>query len=97
MKLRWTRQAFADRDGIIDHIAKDNVDAAFAIDDKIAAAVDGLLIFPLIGRIGRVENTRELIVAQSNYIVAYKYAKDDDEIAVLRVLHGAQNWPDVFE
>jgi toxin ParE1/3/4 len=93
MKLRWTRQAFADRDHMIDYIAKDNGVAAFEIDDKIVAAAEGLLLFPLMGRMGRVANTRELVVNQSNLIVAYQYVEGDDEIVILRVLHGAQNWP----
>jgi toxin ParE1/3/4 len=96
MKLSWTRQAFGDRDAIMDHIAKDNVIAALETDDRIVAAVENLLVFPMMGRIGRVEETRELVVAQSDYIIAYKLADQGQHIDILPVLHGAQRWPEAL-
>jgi toxin ParE1/3/4 len=92
MKLCWTHQAFGDRDAIMDHIAKDNVPAALAIDERIASAVENLLLFPQMGRTGRVTGTRELVVVKTDYIVAYKL--DSKAILILRVLHGAQQWPE---
>ena len=74
----------------MDYIAKDNVVAAHETDDRIVKAVENLMMFPLMGRIGRVSGTRELVVAQSDFIVAYKLTEEVDNITVLRVLHGAQ-------
>jgi toxin ParE1/3/4 len=65
MKLKWTHQAFGDRDAIMDHIAKDNVPAALAIDERITGAVENLLPFPEMGRVGRVTGTQELVVAKT--------------------------------
>jgi toxin ParE1/3/4 len=96
MKLSWTRQAFGDRDAIVDYIAKDNVIPALETDDRIVAAVENLLIFPMMGRLGRVPGTRELVVAKSDYIVAYKLADQDQEIVILRVIHCAQRWPEMM-
>ena len=54
MKLSWTHQAFGDREAILDHIARDNAIAAVETDDLIVAAVENLLVFPMMGRLGRV-------------------------------------------
>jgi toxin ParE1/3/4 len=47
---------------------------------------------PEIGRPGRVRDTRELVVARTPFIVAYRIRPAVVEI--VRVLHGAQRWPD---
>jgi plasmid stabilization system protein ParE len=44
------------------------------------------------GRPGRIEGTRELVISRTPYIAAYRIAGDN--VRVLRVLHGAQQWPD---
>jgi plasmid stabilization system protein ParE len=48
------------------------------------------LYFPKIGRPGRIEGTRELVV-WANYIIVYQ--EDAFSIQILRVLHAAQQWP----
>lgn len=96
MKLSWTHQAFGDRDAILDHIAKDNAIAAVETDNLIVAAVENLLVFPMMGRMGRVAGTRELVVAKSDYIVAYKLADQHQEVVILRVIHGVQQWPEML-
>ena len=44
------------------------------------------------GRIGRWEGTRELIISRTPYIVSYRVT--DGVVEILRVFHGAQEWPD---
>ena len=44
----------------------------------------------MLGRVGRVKGTRELL-AQPNYILIYRVAEEAAE--VLRVKHAAQKWP----
>jgi toxin ParE1/3/4 len=46
------------------------------------------------GRPGRVKGTRELVIVGTPYIVAYRIK--GDAVQVLRVLHGAQKWPQGF-
>ena len=50
---------------------------------------------PEIGRPGRIEGTRELIIQQTPYIAAYRIERNS--VRILRVLHGAQRWPDAME
>lgn len=92
MKLLWSAFALADRDGIFTHIEADNPRAAIVIDERIAAAVRLLVDFPESGRPGRVFGTRELVISGTPYIAAYIVT--ENAIRILRVLHGAQRWPD---
>ena len=89
MKLKWTHQAFGDRDAIMDHITKDSVLAALEMDERIANAVENLVPFPQMGRLGRVKGTRELVVTKSDFIVAYRLDEGRGDIVSLRVIHGA--------
>ena len=76
---------------IAEYIAQDNQTAAYAVHEGILRQVGGLAEHPRIGRPGRVEGTRELVVSGTPYIVAYRVAGED--VTILRVLHGAQQWP----
>lgn len=51
-------------------------------------------MFPNMGRAGTVSGTRELVIKKTPYIAVYRV--DENEIHILRVLHGSQQWPTVF-
>jgi addiction module RelE/StbE family toxin len=88
----WSAFALADRDGIFTHIEADSPFAAVAVDEHIAQAALRLIDFPESGRPGRVPGTRELVIPRTPYVAAY--ALTSDSVRILRVLHGAQMWPD---
>ncbi len=92
MIVEWSVFAMADREAIFDYIEADSARAAISVDDRIEARVEGLTRFPEMGRPGRIEGTRELVVSGTPYIAAYRIV--GDIVRVLRVLHGAQQWPD---
>ena len=92
MRLEWSQLAQADRDAIFDYIEADSPQAAVTVDDRIRVQVEGLIRFPESGRPGRVERTRELVIPSTPYIAAYRVARDT--VQILRVLHGAQQWPE---
>jgi toxin ParE1/3/4 len=92
VRLEWSVFARADRDAMFDTIEADNPRAAIAVDSRIQAQTESLLRFPHSGRPGRIEGTRELIISRTPYIAAYRVA--GDSIRILRVLHGAQLWPE---
>ena len=94
MRLRWSVTAFADRESIFNYIVSESPRAAVAIDERIQLAAEELSEFPMRGRPGRVNGTRELVVVQTPYIIAYRLT--ENMISILRVLHGAQRWPDEF-
>ncbi|MGP0060953.1 MAG: type II toxin-antitoxin system RelE/ParE family toxin [Beijerinckiaceae bacterium] len=92
MRLVWTRFALADRDNIFSHIEVDNPRAALHVDEQIVTAVRRLLEFPESGRVGRIADTRELVIPRTPYIAVY--ALTTEKVRILRILHGAQMWPD---
>lgn len=92
MHLEWSVFARADRKAIFDYIEVDSPRAAISVDERIRTRVQILAQFPEMGRLGRVEGTRELIVSGTPYIAAYVIV--GDAVRILRVLHGAQQWPD---
>jgi len=94
VRVDWLREAAANVDGIKAYIARDNPTAAIKVGQRIVECVEGLAEFPHMGRLGRVAGTRELVVSGTPYIVAYRVAGEIVEI--IRVLHGARQWPTSF-
>jgi addiction module RelE/StbE family toxin len=92
VKLVWAQYALEDRRAIYDHIEADDARAAVLVDARIAEAVARLIDFPDSGRPGRVEGTRELVVGRTSCVVAYRVI--GETVRILRVLHGAQLWPE---
>jgi addiction module RelE/StbE family toxin len=92
VRLEWSIFAQSDRDAIFDYIEVDSPRAAITVDNRIRAQVGGLARFPKRGRPGRVGGTRELVIRRTPYIAAYRIA--GDTVRILRVLHGAQLWPE---
>ncbi|CAN7396114.1 type II toxin-antitoxin system RelE/ParE family toxin [Rhizobium leguminosarum] len=94
MRLVWARYALSDRENIFTYIETDNPRAAVHVDQKIVVAARRLVEFPESGRPGRIAGTRELVIPSTPYIAAY--AVHEDRVRILRVLHGAQIWPDAI-
>lgn len=94
MRLRWLSLAIADLVALRAFIAKDNPAAATEVARRIRHAVELLHGQVGMGRPGRVEGTKELVISGTPYIVPYRVK--NGEIQVLRVLHGARRWPKEF-
>jgi len=93
--IEWTEQATRQLDQAHDYIALSNgEDVADRIALKIVSSVQQLATFPMSGRAGRVPGTRELVVANTPFLVAYTI--DKTRIVILAVYHGAQRWPEAF-
>ena len=86
MKVRWSRRALADLARIADHIVRDEPLAAAEFVRAVAGKVERLALFPLLGRTGVYQDTRELVV-HKNYLVTYRVRAD--EVQVLQVWHVA--------
>lgn len=84
--------ALADREAIMDHIAKDNPAAALALDEDFEAKAEQARQRPGLYRSGRVAGTREIVVRPS-YVMVYRIEADGATVTVLRVLHAARQWP----
>lgn len=59
---------------------------------RIRQAVSHLDRQPRTGRLGKLEETRELVVPGTPFIIVYRVA--NGVVEILRIIHGAQLWPD---
>lgn len=82
MKVRWSRRALADLERIGARIAMDKPTAAIEFVLTISDTVSPLQAFPLLGRSGAYQDTRELVI-HKNYFVTYRAR--GDEVQVLQV------------
>jgi toxin ParE1/3/4 len=92
MPIKWTRKALKNLKQAYEFIAIDNPDAAVEVVIKIRAATEKLEAFPNLGKTGRVEGTRELIIANTPYLLVYRVKGKTVEI--VRVLHSSKRYPD---
>jgi toxin ParE1/3/4 len=89
VRVEWLQAALSNLEEQADFIAENNLEAAQKMLADVASAVSRLSHFPSLGRAGRVEGTRELVVPP--YVIPYRVNKNAVEI--LRIFHGTQNWP----
>ena len=92
MALRWLNAALADLRAIQAYIAEENPDAARQVIDHIRSEIAMLVNQPHIGRVGRITDTREIVISQYPYIVAYR--QRENEIHILAVVHASRRWPE---
>ena len=91
MIIAWLARARQQREAAIDYIAQDSARAALAQLDEIERQVDMLMQHPDMGRPGRRQGTRELVIGRTPFIAVYRVK--GERIEVLRLLHGSQQWP----
>lgn len=92
MIVRWTTPATDDLAHICDYTEK-RFSAAQARRAALAIyeTADDLKTMPNRGRPGRKPGTREITVVGLPFVIIYRVGKEAAEI--LRILHGAQQWP----
>jgi toxin ParE1/3/4 len=67
--VKWLRKALKNLEQAYEYVAADNPDATVQVVLKLQAAAAQLAEYPLLGKVGRVETTRELAIAQTPYIL----------------------------
>jgi addiction module RelE/StbE family toxin len=95
MKIVWTYPAARDLEAIQDHIAQANPIAAHRLAMLIRQRVQPLASHPQLGRPGRLDGTRELVLSDTPYLIPYRVK--DDRVEILAVYHGARRWPEHFD
>jgi toxin ParE1/3/4 len=88
MRIVWTRKALRHLAEIHTYIEQDKPEAARKVAAAILKTVALLAQHPHLGRPGRKAGTRELIVADTPYLVPYQVR--GNRLIILAVLHGAQ-------
>jgi plasmid stabilization system protein ParE len=93
-KVQWSQDALDDLKSQIEYIATRNPAAA----RRVAALIRSVGIelgSMSTGRHGRVSGTFEKSVRGLPYIIAYAISPGHEgEITILRVIHGARDWPE---
>ena len=90
--IKWLRRALKNLEQAYNYIAETDVDAAIGVVLKIQTATAQLSEFPVMGRVGRVGETRELVIASTPYVIIYRVK--GNAVEILRVLHSSQKYPD---
>ena len=94
MQIKWLLIALEDLAQAGEYIAQYNPDAATRVIKRIWKATRILAEQPGMGRPGRVQGTRELVVTGTPYIVPYRVA--ENTVQILRVMHAGRKWPNTF-
>lgn len=91
MNIVWVPGARRDIERIHAHIAHDSLRRATSTVHAIVTAVNRLADFPGLGRPGRKEKTRELVITRLPYTAVYR--EHADRVVIMRILHQTQQWP----
>jgi toxin ParE1/3/4 len=99
MKIVWSRRAIRHLVHLREYIAKDSEQNAALLAGRILKAVELRQAHPEMGRPGRVLSTRELVVAESPFIIPYRvrpYRVRRERLELIGIFHGRQKWPVKF-
>jgi addiction module RelE/StbE family toxin len=89
----WSKSAYADlKKAATSFIKQGNSEMGREIILNIGLAAERLAQFPLTGRKGRVEGTRELLMPRLPYLMVYLLEKSH-KIKIVRVLTTDVQWP----
>ena len=95
MKVALTEAAEADLAAIYAFYVERSGPAADRVLGTILRAINGLALFPLIGRRGNVPETRERVVVRFPYRIVYHVNEHEQVVEVWRIVHAAQPWPPI--
>ena len=94
MEIRWSEVAIDSLERARSFIANENPQAAARVYELVLITARRLSDNYTLGRPGRVDGTRELVVPRCRYIIAYTVFLGS--VIILAVQHDAQKWPERF-
>lgn len=92
MRVALTDAAEEDLAGIYAYYAGRS-EAANRVLGAILKAINGLTLFPLIGRLGQVPETREYSVTRYPYRIVYHIDQASQVVEIWRIIHRSRQWP----
>lgn len=92
-EIYWTKTALQDLDDIGSYIVLDSPRSAENVVRRIVETVSALAYHPKMGRPGRDESTRELVVSGTPYIAVYRLR---ERVEIITIFHAARKWPEHF-
>ena len=91
MQIRYTRLAVSDLIQAYDYIEADSPQNARAVIGRIEKSVETLASYPLLGKQGRVAETREFFVTGTPYFIIYRVKQN--VLQILSILHTSRKYP----
>jgi toxin ParE1/3/4 len=91
MRIVWSRRAIGHFVHLREYVEKASEKGASRIAGRILKAVDALRDHPDMGRPGRLQGTRELVVPGTAYVIPYRVR--GERLELIAVFHGRQKWP----
>ena len=91
MNICWMEQARDDLNHWLDYMSLRNPEAGNRIVVEVLEAVELLAENPLMGKVGKVHNTRELIIPDNPLKVIYHVERN--LVTILFIPHQRQRWP----
>ncbi|VAW14304.1 hypothetical protein MNBD_BACTEROID05-721 [hydrothermal vent metagenome] len=95
MQIIWTQDAISDLTELRHYIAQFNPNAAEKIAHKILESANLLIDNLMLGIVGRLHETRELIIPDTSYTLIYYI--ESQSISILRVFHQSRKWNKFIE
>ena len=95
MKVRWTVRARERFRQDARYIARNSPGATREVAARVRKAAQSLGSNPLLGRAGRVIDTRELVVPHTPYTIVYRVA--EQTVEAVAVMHQSRQWPESFD
>ena len=86
----WSEKALSDFENLIEFIARDSLQNAIRISDRIEHSINLLSTTPF-GRTGRVLGTYEAVVPKIPFIVVYELI-DQKSLGIRRIIHTSRDW-----
>jgi addiction module RelE/StbE family toxin len=93
MRIEWSQQSLDEIEAIGRYVEENNPAAADRIKRRIVAALGRLESRPLIGRMGRIANTREFVFTDIPYIGIYEVDESRGSVTIIRVVHTSRFYP----
>lgn len=90
-RVQWHPQAIADVKAVISFGQSRWLAQSEALARHVIQVVAQLATFPTSGRVGAVQDTRELMLSPYPLTLVYEVYKES--VVVLRVYHQRQKWP----
>ncbi len=87
----WSPRAQRHLTEVVVLIADNSLAAASSVKERIERATANLATHPAMGRQGRIDGTRELVISGLPYIIPYRVRYG--RVEILDVLHTARRWP----
>jgi addiction module RelE/StbE family toxin len=91
MRVNWTKRALNDLEIEANYLNEISPSIKDSFLEDVESGIDLIKEYPELGRIGRVNQARELILKKFQYILVYLV--ESSYIDIIRLLHTSRKWP----